>query len=135
VFTWTEDKNQLNKKKHDLYLSDIIDVFDDPHLLELYDEAHSSCDEDRYISLGCFHDTVILFVATVDKSDGDTQIITAREAIPKEQEAYYEHYREKKSTDFSDAPELTDEQLSQLKPGLRAYPEYALYVLNSLFVL
>ena len=97
MFTWTEEKNQLNKKKHGFYLSDIVDVFDDPHLLEFYDAAHSSFDEDRYISLGRFHDTVILFVVTVDKAGGDTQIITAREATPKEQDAYNEHYR--KSTD------------------------------------
>lgn len=97
MFTWTDEKNQLNKKNHGFYLSDIVDVFDDPHLLEFYDAAHSSIDEDRYISIGCFHDTLILFVVTTDKADGNIQIITAREATPKEQEAYYEHYR--KSTD------------------------------------
>ena len=98
MFTWTEEKNQLNKKKHGVYLSDIVDVFDDPHLLEFYDAAHSSVDEDRYISFGCFHDTVILFVVTVDEADGDIQIITAREATPIEQEAYYEHYRKSTSS-------------------------------------
>ncbi len=96
MFTWTEEKNLLNKKKHGFYLSDILDVFNDPYLLEIYDTAHSSLDEDRYISLGLFHDTVILFVVTVDKVDGNTQIITAREATKIEQEAYHEHY--KKST-------------------------------------
>ena len=99
MFTWTEEKNQLNKKKHGFYLSDIVDVFDDPHLLEFYDAVHSSFDEDRYISLGRFHDTVILFVVTVDKTDGDTQIIMAREATPKEQEAYNEHYRKSTNSD------------------------------------
>ena len=99
MFTWTEEKNQLNKKKHGLFLSDIADVFDDPHLLEFYDAAHSSLDEDRYITIGRFHDTVILFVVTVDKVNGDTQIITAREATLKEQEVYHEHYR--KSTNSS----------------------------------
>lgn len=99
MFTWTEEKNQLNKKKHGLFLSDIVDVFDDPHLLEFYDAAHSSLDEDRYITIGRFHDTVILFVVTVDKVNGDTQIITAREATLKEQEVYHEHYR--KSTNSS----------------------------------
>jgi uncharacterized DUF497 family protein len=94
MFTWTDEKNQLNKGKHGFYLSDIVDVFDDPYLLEFYDAAHSSLDEDRYITIGCFNDTVILFVVTVDKTDGDIQIITAREASPKEQEAYYDHYRQ-----------------------------------------
>ena len=97
MYTWTEEKNRLNKKKHGFYLSEVVDVFDDPHLMEFYDAVHSSLYEDRYINLGRFHDTVILFVVTVDKVDGDTQIITAREATLKEQEAYYEHYR--KSTD------------------------------------
>jgi hypothetical protein len=41
VYTRTEEKNRLNKKKHGFYLSDIVDVFDDPHLLEFYDAAHS----------------------------------------------------------------------------------------------
>ncbi|MDR0583693.1 MAG: BrnT family toxin [Treponema sp.] len=93
MFTWTEEKNETNKCKHGFYLSDIVDVFDDPHLLEFYDAAHSSLDEDRYISIGRFHDMVILFVITTDKADGDTQIIMAREATPKEKDAYNDHYR------------------------------------------
>jgi uncharacterized DUF497 family protein len=92
VYTWTEEKNQLNWKKHGLLLSEAVDVFDDPHLMEFYDAAHSSLDEDRYINLGCIRDLVILFAVTVDKADGDTQIITAREATPKEQEVYYANY-------------------------------------------
>jgi uncharacterized DUF497 family protein len=93
VFTWTEEKNRANKEKHGFYLSDIVDVFDDPHLLEFYDMVHSSLDDDRYINIGRFHDAVILFVVTTDKADGNTQIITAREATPREQESYYDHYR------------------------------------------
>ena len=98
MFTWTDEKNQLNKKKHGFYLSEIVDVFDDLHLLEYYDAIHSSVNEDRYISIGRFHDTVILFVVTVDKPDGDIQIISAREATQKEQEAYYGHYRQRTSS-------------------------------------
>ena len=93
MFTWTEEKNQLNKKKHGLYLSEAVDVFDDPHLLEIYDAAHSSLEEDRYINLGRLHDLVILFVVTTDQDD-NTQIITARKAMPKERELYYAHYEE-----------------------------------------
>ncbi|MDR2588036.1 MAG: BrnT family toxin [Spirochaetales bacterium] len=93
MFTWTEKKNRENKKKHGVLLSDIVDVFNDPHLLDFYDAQHSSLGEDRYISLGCFHDTVILCVVTSDNADGSTQIITAREATSKEKRVYYEHYR------------------------------------------
>jgi uncharacterized DUF497 family protein len=95
VFTWIEEKNQLNKKKHGLYLSEVVDVFDDPHLLEFYDTAHSSLDEERYISLGCLHDTIILFVVTTDKVDNNTQIITARKKTPKEKEIYNEKKKKK----------------------------------------
>ena len=92
MFTWTEEKNQLNRKKHGLYLSEVVDVFNDPHLLEFYDTAHSSLDEDRYITIGRLQDTVILFVVTTDKNDNNTQIITARKATPREKETYNAHY-------------------------------------------
>jgi uncharacterized DUF497 family protein len=93
VFTWTEAKNQENKKKHGFYLSEITDVFDDVHLLEYYDALHSSLEEDRYITIGCLGNTVILFVVTTDLENGNTQIITARLAEPPEEKAYYEYYR------------------------------------------
>ena len=92
MFTWMEEKNQLNWKKHGLFFSEAVDVFDDPHLMEFYDAAHSSAEEDRFITLGCIRDLVILFVVTADKNDGNTQIITARKATPKEQEVYYANY-------------------------------------------
>ena len=92
MFTWTEEKNLLNKKKHGLYLSEITDVFNDPHLLEFYDKEHSSLIEDRYINIGCLQNTVILFVVTADKTDYSTQIITARKATPKEKEIYNANY-------------------------------------------
>jgi uncharacterized DUF497 family protein len=93
MYTWNDAKNRANKQKHGFYLSEIIEVFDDPHLLELYDSAHSSMDEERYICIGCLRDTVILYVVTTDTQQGDTQIISARLATPKEEDAYYEHYR------------------------------------------
>ena len=62
MFTWTAEKNLLNKKKHGFYLSEIVDVFDDPYLIDWYDKDHSSMEEDRYICLGRLADTVIFFV-------------------------------------------------------------------------
>ena len=89
---WTEKKNTENKKKHGIYLSEIESVFDDQHGLEYYDVDHSSLDEERYIFIGLWHD-LVLYVVTADRADGNTQIISAREAIAHEQEAYYEHYK------------------------------------------
>ena len=99
MFSWTEEKNRLNKKKHGFYLSDITDVFGDPNLIEFYDAEYSSINEDRYIAIGYYHDTVILYVVTMDNVDGNIQIITAREATAKEKEVYYEHF--KKNTNSS----------------------------------
>ncbi|MDR2900208.1 MAG: BrnT family toxin [Treponema sp.] len=92
MYTWTIEKNEANKKKHGFYLSDIVEVFDDPYLLEFYDEKHSSLEEDRFITIGRFQDTVLLFVVTTDKQNGNIQIISAREATPKEEKAYYDYY-------------------------------------------
>jgi uncharacterized DUF497 family protein len=92
MYTWTEKKNKDNKQKHGFYFSEVLDVFNVTHSLEFYDEIHSSLDEDRYIFIGCLHDGIILSVVTTDKKNGDTQIISARMASPKEEEAYHEHY-------------------------------------------
>lgn len=93
MFTWTEEKNQLNKKNHGIYLSEIMDVFDDPHLIEWYDKGHSSIEEDRYICLGRLHDKVILFVVFTEQDD-DIHLITARKAEPIEERLYNAHYKE-----------------------------------------
>jgi len=82
VFTWTEEKNQLNKKKMVFFLSDITDVFEDPHLIDWYDTGHSSLNEDRYIGLGVFQD-VVLYVVFTEQGD-DIRLITARKALPHE---------------------------------------------------
>ena len=90
MFTWTEEKNQLNKKKHGFYLPEVVDVFDDPHLIEWYDKKHSS-EEDRYICLGRLHDMVIFFVVFTERGE-NIHLISARKAEPIEERLYYAHY-------------------------------------------
>ncbi|MCL1959940.1 MAG: BrnT family toxin [Spirochaetes bacterium] len=92
MFTWTEEKNQLNKKKHGFYLSEIVDVFDDQHLIEWYDKEHSSKDEDRYICLGRLHDAITLFVVFTEQGD-EIHLIMARKAESIEERLYYEYYK------------------------------------------
>ena len=92
MLTWTEEKNQLNRKKHGLFFSEIVDVFDDPHLLEFYDEVYSTPEEERYICLGRWQDFFVLFVAFTEK-DGAIRLITARKATSKERKVYEENYR------------------------------------------
>jgi uncharacterized DUF497 family protein len=92
MFTWTDAKNQINRKKHGLFLSEITDVFNDPHLIEFYDKAHSTVEEERYICLGRWQNFMVLFVAFIEK-DGEIHLITAREATLKERRIYEENYQ------------------------------------------
>jgi uncharacterized DUF497 family protein len=92
MFTWSEWKNRENRKKHGLYLSEITDVFTDPHGLDRYDREHSTQEEERYIFIGHWQG-MILYVVTADEADGDIRIINARKAEPYEEEAYYDHYQ------------------------------------------
>ena len=92
MFTWTKKKEHSNRKKHGFFLSEITDVFDDPYLIEFYDKAHSTVEEERYICLGRWQDFMILYVVFTEK-DGEIHLITAREATPKEVRVYEENYR------------------------------------------
>jgi uncharacterized DUF497 family protein len=92
MYTWHERKNRANKKKHGFYFSEIVEVFEDPHLIEWYDEVHSSQDEDRYICLGSLRGVVILYVVIVSEGE-NVQIISARKAEPPEEKIYHEHYQ------------------------------------------
>lgn len=92
MFLWTKKKNRDNKQKHGFYFSEILGVFEDSHLVELYDEAHSSMEENRYITIGFLRDKVIAVVNT-DTFDGNTRLISARKADPKETRIYYENYK------------------------------------------
>jgi len=93
MFTWIEEKNKLNREKHGFFLSEIVDVFDDPHLIEFYDKIHSTKEEERYFCLGCWQGIIILFVVFTEKDDGEIHLITARKATPKERNVYEENYR------------------------------------------
>ena len=92
MFTWTKEKDRFNRRKHGFFLSEVTDVFDDPHLIELYDDVHSTEGEERYICLGRWQDLMILFVAFTEKN-GDIHLISAREATAKEKRIYEENYR------------------------------------------
>jgi uncharacterized DUF497 family protein len=93
MYTWDEVKNRLNKEKHGFYFSEIVEVFEDPHLIEWYDKTHSTQEEDRYICLGSLRGVIILYVVIAPEGE-DVQIITARRAEPLEERTYYEHYQE-----------------------------------------
>jgi uncharacterized DUF497 family protein len=94
MYVWTEEKNQINKRNHGFYFSEIVSIFDDPYMIDLYDAEHSS-DEDRYLSIGYLDDGLIITVVNTDDLNGNTRLISARESTPKEARRYYENYKQR----------------------------------------
>jgi uncharacterized DUF497 family protein len=92
MYTWHEQKNRSNKKKHGFYFSEIVEVFEDPHLIEWYDREHSTPGEERYICLGTLRGVVIVYVVIIPEGE-NIQIISARRAEPPEERIYHEHYQ------------------------------------------
>ena len=89
-FEWDEDKSNDNKKLHGLFFDEILPAFDDPFLLELYDDVHSSLYETRYRGLAELQDFIILYLSYTEPISGRTRIISVRPAEPDEERMYYE---------------------------------------------
>ncbi len=88
-FEWDEEKNLKNFAKHGIYFEDAVHIFEDPFLIEDYDEVHSSEEEDRYNYIGMVREIVMLFVVATDRK-GKMRIISARKATRKEVQEYNE---------------------------------------------
>ena len=89
-FEWDEAKSKINKELHGLYFDEILLAFDDPYLLELYDEPHSALAEVRFRGLAEVQDFIILYLSYTEPGSGRTRIISARPAEPTEEKMYYE---------------------------------------------
>jgi len=89
-FEWDEEKTRINEELHGLYFEEILPAFDDPYLLELYDETHSTHEETRFRGLAEVQDFIILFLSYTEPKSGRTRIISVRPAEPIEEKMYYE---------------------------------------------
>lgn len=88
LFEWDSEKDAANIRKHDISFTDAAEVFDDPYLLSLYDEYHSSPEEERYFSVGCIRSIVVVAVCHTERN-GRMRIISARKAERKLEDLYY----------------------------------------------
>ena len=89
-FEWDEEKSRSNKELHGLYFEEILPAFDDPYLIELYDQIHSTLNETRYRGLAELQDFIILYLSYTEPNSGRTRIISVRPAEPIEEKMYYE---------------------------------------------
>ena len=51
-FEWDEEKAKTNLNKHGVSFEMAAKVFFDQNRIEIYDDAHSHGDEDRFITIG-----------------------------------------------------------------------------------
>ena len=87
-FSWDDQKNTANKKKHRVSFEEAQSVFFDEHAIEYYDPDHSES-EDRFLMLGLSYRVRVLVVSyTLRKNGKEIRIISARKATKKEQKAY-----------------------------------------------
>jgi len=87
-FTWDEEKNISNIKKHNISFVQAAYVFSDAMRREYYDEKHSSHDEDRFIAVGMAEGR-LLFVIFTEPEPEVIHIVSARKANRHERSYYY----------------------------------------------
>ena len=78
-FTWDENKNQPNIRKHGISFYDAVYVFSDPFALSIPDNEHAET-EDRWLLLGKSLNERLLLVVHTLRYDDVIRIISARKA-------------------------------------------------------
>lgn len=89
-FEWDENKNSINKSKHNISFEEAKTVFYDEQALVIDDPDHSELEE-RFIILGQSNTTKLLVVChCYRESDTVIRIISARKATKTETNQYYD---------------------------------------------
>lgn len=89
---WDETKNQLNIRKHGISFDEAAEIFNDPNLIEFFDNVHSTAYESRYICYGVTSKYLLLAVVYTDRN-GTIRLISARRASNRERGVYYDRLR------------------------------------------
>jgi hypothetical protein len=91
-FEWDPAKARENLRKHHVSFERAAQIFLDPHMLSIYDEAHSES-EDRWVTLGMDQSDILLVVVhTFHEIEADTatiRLISARKVTRREAQAYH----------------------------------------------
>ena len=88
---WDDDKNEINKREHDLAFEDVQYVFTDPERLERIDRSEGNTSgEERWQTLGMVGK--VLFVVYTERGE-KKRIISARAAEKHERRSYNGYYR------------------------------------------
>jgi hypothetical protein len=88
-FIWDEEKNRNNIIKHGLSFETATFVFRDNLRLENLDQAHSTMEETRYITIGMVHDILtVVYCERGNEPNVVIRIISARHATNMEKALY-----------------------------------------------
>jgi uncharacterized protein len=87
LFEWDEDKDTINKQKHEMPLRAGIPVFDDLNAIE-FEDNRFNYGEERFIIIGIDNRTKLLYVVYTMKSKNVTRLISVRKATKSERKLY-----------------------------------------------
>lgn len=65
-------------------------MFNDDDRLEIFDQEHSTAEEERYITIGRIKGTVVVIMVVHTERDDMIRIISARYATAEEERWYYD---------------------------------------------
>lgn len=89
LFSWDENKNTINKRKHSISFEEASTVFYDEEALVIDDPDHSE-DEERFLILGISSNANLLVVCHCYRESGTIiRIISARKATKTETKYYH----------------------------------------------
>jgi len=89
AFSWDDNKNNANKKKHRVSFDEAQTVFYDENAIEFFDPDHSQI-ENRFLMLGISHRLQVLVVSyCLRNDDSEIRIISARKSTKKEEKEYF----------------------------------------------
>ena len=92
-FTWDDNKNGINRKKHGLSFEEAKEVFEDENAI-LFDDPDHSAEEERFLIIGAVRSAKICIVShCYRENDSVIRLISAREATKNEKKIYQEGWQ------------------------------------------
>ena len=87
LFEWDDEKDKINRQKHEMPLRAGIPVFDDVNAIEFEDDRFDY-GEERSIIIGVDNRTKLLYVVYTMRSKNITRLISVRKATRNERKLY-----------------------------------------------
>lgn len=87
LFEWDDEKDKINRQKHEMPLRAGIPVFDDVNAIEFEDDRFDY-GEERSIIIGVDNRTKLLYVVYTMRSKNVTRLISVRKATRNERKLY-----------------------------------------------